>query len=269
MKLKRLAAWGLGLVLGLAGVACGGGGGSASPAPADDAPPAPPPVATAEVTVLMMGNSHTALGDLPRQLGDLLRAGLPGRTVAVTVAPGWMFLDQRLGDAASIDLLRSRPWTAVVLQAQKVSSSGQFIYSTTEAEALVRLVRAAKALPVMFPEWARFGIPETQRIYDIHTGIAAREPACVPAIGQAWDLALARDPGLRLHDPDGNHANEAGAQLAALMLAASITGASPRGLPVLANGVDAAVQQQLRQVAGDAAMAFPPRRHCPADAVLP
>jgi hypothetical protein len=247
--------------------ACGGGGGggaeTGTPAPPTD--PAPP-AGTADLNVLMMGNSHTALGDLPRQLAELLRTGQPGRTVEVVVAPGWMFLEERVADAPTLTLLRSRRWSAVVLQAQKYSSSGQFSYSTAEAEALIRMVRTVPALPVLFPEWARFGVDETQRIYTLHTGIAGRQPACVPAIPQAWDLALARHPGLRLHDPDGNHANEAGAQLAALMLYASLTGVSPRGLPVLAGGVDAAVQQQLRQVAGDTLLAHPPRQHCPADA---
>ena len=269
--LPRIVRCLLALSLALLSSACGGGGGAsggsgtAAPEPTT---PDPPPVATpADVAVLMMGNSHTALGDLPRQLRDLLRAGLPGKAVVLEVAPGWMFLEERVTDAPTLALLRSRRWTTVVLQAQKYSSSGQFSYSTAEAEALIRMTRTALALPVLFPEWPRQGIAETQRIYQLHTGIAQREPACVPAIGQAWDLALARHPGLQLHDPDGNHANEAGAQLAALMLYASITGQSPRALPTLAGAVDAQTQQRLRQVAGDTLQSYPPRQYCPADAL--
>ncbi len=59
----------------------------------------------------------------------------------------------------------------------------------------------------------------------------------VAPIGQAWDLALWRRPQLRLHSSDGNHALESGAFLTALVLYASITGASPRKLPDLDNGV--------------------------------
>jgi len=242
-------------------VACGGGGGSGGTSPDTG----PPPAVSADVTVLMMGNSHTQLGELPRQLADLLRAGLPGKTVSVEVAPGWMFLDQRSTDAPSLALLRSRRWTAVVLQAQKYSSSGQVSYSTAEAESLVVLTRSVGALPVLFPEWPRQGIAETDRIYQQHTTIAGRQPACIPAIGQAWDLALQRHPGLQLHDADGNHANEAGAQLAALMLYASLTGLSPRPLPSVPAAVDAQTQQWLRAVAGDTLVTHPPRQHCPAD----
>lgn len=226
----------------------------------------PPPAAhSADISVLMMGNSHTTVNELPQRLEAMLRAGLPGRSVAVTVAPGWMFLDERLADGPTLALLRSQRWTAVVLQAQKYSASGLYTYSTAEAQALVREAREKGALPVLFPEWPRRGVAETATIYDLHVSIARQQAACVAPVGQAWDLAQARHPTLILHASDGNHSAPAGAHLAALMLYATITGASPLGLPALAGDIDAAVQAQLGQVAADTAQAVPPRQHCPAD----
>src|SRR5688572_13295438 len=118
----------------LAALVCGGCGSTAgdpwvSPAPSDQQP--------ADVTLLMMGNSHTAYNALPQQLDTMLRAGLAGRSVATAEAPGWMFLDQRLSDAPSMQLLDSRRWSVVVLQAQKYSSSGLYSYSTSEAAELI------------------------------------------------------------------------------------------------------------------------------------
>lgn len=245
-------------------VSCGGGGPGAVATQPED--PSPSPVA--DITVLMMGNSHTGANQLPQLLQSMLRAGLPGRTVATVEAPGWMFLDERLQHAPSLALLRSRPWSAVVLQAQKYSTSGQFSYSTFEAEELVRLSRSVGALPVLFPEWPRRGVPETDRIHDLHESIAAVAPACVAPIGHAWDLAAQRHPFLILHAGDGNHSSPAGAYLAALVLYATLTGASPHQLPDLDTGVDVTVQQQLRQVAADTVQALPPRRLCPRDAPL-
>jgi hypothetical protein len=92
----------------------------------------------------------------------------------------------------------------VVLQAQEYSSSGLFEYPIDGAVALVRESRALGALPIMFPEWARRGVPETQRIYDLHLSIARAAPACVPPIPQAWDLSIARNPDIELHADDGN-----------------------------------------------------------------
>ena len=219
---------------------------------------------SADVQVLMFGNSHSS-EELARRLEAMLAAGLGGRTVAVSVAPGWMFLDERAGDAASLSLLRSHRWQAVVLQAQKYSTSGLYDYSTREAEALAAEIRRAGSLPVLFPEWPRRGIDETERIYALHTLIASRAPACVAPVGQAFDLAAQRLPALALHAADGNHAATAGNQLAALVLYGAISAGSPRGLPDLGSGIASATQASLREIAAAVLTSHPPRRWCPTD----
>lgn len=251
-----MAVW-LGGLLG----ACGGGGGNA-------AGPGGPPAGGAGFTVLMMGNSHTTTHGVPAQLQRLLTAGLPGRTVDVSVAPGGLFLDERSVHGPSLALLGQQRWSVVVLQAQKYSTSGRFEYSTAEALGLVQAARAMGAMPVMFPEWARRGVAETGRIYDIHAGIAAAGLACVAPMGQAWDLALKRHPDLVLHAPDGNHSAPAGAFLTALVLYATLTGLSPLGLGDLAGPIDGAVQARLRQVVHDTVAEVSPYRHCPEDVPL-
>lgn len=244
-------------------LACGG---TSPTAQAETSSTASAAAATADVKVLMLGNSHTAGADLPSQLAAMLRAALPGRSVAVVVAPGYLFLEERLHDPGTVALLQSQPWHAVVLQAQKYSSSGLYSHSTAEAEELVRRVSAARAAPVMFPEWGRRGIEETPRIWALHAGIAARAPACVAPVPQAWDLALQRHPALALHASDGNHAEASGAFLAALVLHSTLTGLSPLALPDLPGPVPADVQGLLRHAAADAALQQPPRALCPADA---
>jgi hypothetical protein len=242
--------------------ACGGSGDSQPDTPA------PPPPAASDISLLFMGNSHTSVNGLTTMVADMVRAVNPGKTVTSVEAPGSMFLDERLNDAPTTTLLRSQSWSFVILQAQKYSSSGQFSYSTEEAKELVRISRRQRAVPVMFPEWPRRGIDETRRIYDLHTSIAQVEPACVAPIGQAWDLALARDPTLQLHAADGNHSAPAGAFLAALVLYATITGQSPLDLPPLPQiPVDASLQATLRGIAAETVQMVPPRMWCPGDAI--
>jgi hypothetical protein len=249
------------LVLLLA--ACGGGGDSQR----GGATSGPPP-ASADITLLFMGNSHTSVNDLSKMVADMVRAGRPGKSVASVEAPGWLFLDERLSDAPSMDLLRSQNWNFVILQAQKYSSSGQVAYSTEEAKELVRRSRTQHAVPIMFPEWPRRGIDETQRIFDLHVSIAQAEPACVAPIPQAFDLALARDPTLTLHASDGNHSAPAGAFLAALVLYATITGQSPLDLPPLAQyPVTVSLQATLRGIAAETVQTVPPRMWCPGDVI--
>ena len=251
---------------------CGGGGGSGAPSgaatPSPAPAPAPPPVtpASADISVLMIGNSHTSTNDLPNTLAALVRAGRPGRTVAVTVAPGSMFLEEHLDFAPTTTLLASRRWSFVILQAQKYSTSGQFFYPTWQAEEFIRRARGQGAVPVMFPEWPRRDVAETRRIYDLHVYIAQREPACVAPIGQAWDAALARYPEMVLHDADGNHSAPAGAYLTALVLYATLTGGAPSALPDLAlAGVSAETQGRLRGIASETVQAIAPRTYCPND----
>jgi hypothetical protein len=246
---------------------CGGGSGDSTPAGSGSTPPPPPAPAAADISLLFMGNSHTSYNDLPKLVADMVRAGAPGKTVASVEAPGWMFLEDRLDDAATMSLMRSQSWSFIVFQAQKYSTSGQFTYSTDEAKELVRITRQQRAVPVMFPEWPRRSIDETQRIYDLHVSIAQAEPACVAPIGQAWDLALTRDSTLPLHAADGNHAAPAGTFLAALVLSATITGQSPLNIPPLPQyPVDVSLQATLRGIAAETVQTVPPRMWCPGDA---
>lgn len=242
--------------------ACGGGSGDTQRGGATSGPPP----TTADITLLFMGNSHTSFNDLTKMVADMVRVGKPGRSVASVEAPGWMFLEDRVHDTPSIDLLNGQNWSFVILQAQKYSSSGQFDYSTEEAKELIRMSRARHAVPVMFPEWPRRNVDETALIYELHVSIAQTEPACVAPIGQAWDLALTRDPTLVLHDSDGNHSAPAGAFLAALVLYATITGSSPLDLPNFAQyPVNAGMQTTLRGIAAETVQTVPPRMWCSGD----
>lgn len=252
------------VTLALLLAACGGGSGDSQRGGTTSGPPR----ASADITLLFMGNSHTSSNDLTRMVADMVRAGRPGRTVASVEAPGWMFLEERLHDQPSMTLLRSQNWSFVLLQAQKYSTSGQVVYSTEEAKELVRMSRTQHAVPIMFPEWPRRGIDETQRIFDLHVSIAQTTPACVAPIPQAWDLALAREPTLTLHAADGNHSAPAGAFLAALVLYATITGLSPLDLPPLPQyPVSTSIQATLRGIAAETVQTVPPRMWCPGDVI--
>jgi hypothetical protein len=178
---------------------------------------------------------------------------MPGSQAASALAPGYRYLADRIDDGETQALLNSRPWTHVILQAQKYSSSGLYFYPTDAAEEWIRRVRARQAEPILFPEWPRRGnTEEGPRVHELHLSIAAREPACVAPIGLAWEESTARYPGLALHAPDGNHSNPTGALLTAFVLYEVITGLPASGLPYVPTiAIDAATQQNLREVATD------------------
>ena len=212
-----------------------------------------------DYAVLLIGNSHSSRGNLPRVLRQLLESD--GSTIAaVEAAPHWAFLAQRLEDGRTQTILESRPWTHVILQAQKYSTSGRYIYPTVAAEEWIRRSRSIGAQAILFPEWPRRGnTEEGARVHRVHMGIAEREPACVAPIGLAWEIMLDANPGIRLHKPDGNHANRKGALLTAYVLYATITGRPIKELPpTKIRGVPVDKQMLLRAAAEQAISLFPP-----------
>lgn len=253
----------LSILICLLAIACGGG---SDAAPAAKTTETNTSTINADIKVLMMGNSHTHFNDLPGRLEAMLRVGNPGKTVAVIAAPASLFLDEHLKHASTLALLKNQQWNYVILQAQKYSSSGAFSYSIAEAISLVGLARQSKALPVLYPEWPRRGIAETDRIFTQHVSIAQQAPACIAPIGQAWDMALQRHANLPLYATDGNHSTAAGAQLTAFILYATLSGKLPSTLPdIQVSDVSTMMQIQLRQVADETVLALSPYKYCPQD----
>jgi hypothetical protein len=251
-----------------------GGGGTLAPATPGATPAATASLTSAEtkaadLRILMMGNSHTVFNALPAMLGAMLRAGRPGKTVAIVVAPNLGTLEEHFRNSTTRALFETQSWSALVLQAQQYSQSGLFEYSINEAVQWSQMARKAGAVPVMFPEWPRIGLDETSRIFDLHVRIATLAPACVAPIPQAFDLSMVRNPGLVLHDADGNHSAPNGAFLAALVLYATLTGNAPLALPDLPSfGIDGATQARLRAVADEQVKLISPRQYCPTDVLL-
>jgi hypothetical protein len=176
--------------------------------------------------VLLMGNSHAA-GVAP-VLEQLLVLGQPGKSIDVQLAPNSTFLADRVNDGRSEEKLESEPWTHVILQGQKYSSTGSSTYPTTAAEYWIRGSKEQGATPIMFPEHPRKDNNwEGRTLWELHTGIAARENTCVAPVGLVWDEVIFRDPSLILHQPDGNHAAGTGLLLTALVFYQIITGQMP------------------------------------------
>ena len=196
---------------------CGGGGSSTV-----NPPPPPADKSTADFEVLLMGNSHTT--PIPSMLEKIFAVGYPDKTTNFEVAPGYLFLIDRMNDSASINMLREGEWTHVILQALKYSSSGQYSYPTTGAEYFINQSKGIGATPILFPEHPRAGQSwEVDYLWNLHTSVADRTPACVAPIGYVWQEVM-NQSSIALHSSDGNHASTAGSFLTALTIYSIITG---------------------------------------------
>ena len=197
--------------------------------------------------VLLMGNSH-ASGLYP-VLADLLALGQPDKRIDVQLSSRGGFLADRVNDGFSHHDLESEPWTHVILQGQKYSTTGSYSYPTDAAEYWIRGSKQQGATPIMFPEHPRKGNTwEGQTLWDLHKGIAVRENTCVAPVGLVWDEVSFRAPSLVLHQSDGNHASKTGSLLTALVFYPIITGQPVESLPELSTfGIGAATEQILKE----------------------
>lgn len=209
---------------------CGRGPDGPAPAPGAPARSDEQKVRAADVSILFVGNSHTSMHGLPDLVCEMIRFRHPGKTVyAHVVSVG--FLEDAAENPACREEIESRPWTSVVLQAQKISASGKFDSSRAEGIGLAKLAKARGATVYFFCEWGLAGDPGNgPRHEKIYREMAAEAGADVATVNRAWDAALAARPELPLYDPDGNHQSATGAFLTAAYLCGKLTGESPAPL---------------------------------------
>ena len=187
--------------------------------------------ANATIRILFLGNSHTMTHNVPRLVQQMLQVSKHDEVVYVESHVAG-FLDGFVRpDFTAID---SGNWDVVVLQGQKISSSGRYHYSTDAAIKLCQQSAKAGARPILFSEWGRRDIEgESERIQGIYQSIADATNAELAPTGAAWEIALEVDSSLILHAPDGNHSSIDGAFLAASVLFATISAKNPVDLPYL------------------------------------
>ena len=200
--------------------------------------------------ILIYGNSHTV--GLPSIITSMIKIGLPHKNVEIVNAGGG-FLDESIKSTSAVNILYSEKWSHVILQGQKYSQSGSNNYSTDAAVSWIQYAKGISATPILYPEHPQKGnINEGQEVYDLHLSIAAKESSCVAPIGPVWDEVISRELGLNLYSDDGNHANENGRFLTALVFYEIITAQPADLLPYIANiNIDETTQDILGQITSE------------------
>ena len=227
-----------------------------------------PPVSNTPITdnssennyfILLFGNSHVASNDLGGLISALITTNYPQKTVSYTRASKALFLDERVTDPESNQLIQQQPWTHVILQAQKYSVSGTADYPIDGALHWIEQVKNISATPILFPEHAQQGNPEEgTRVHQLHQRITQQNSSCIAPIGLAWNEALSQYPQLQLYRPDGNHAQLLGSFLTALVFYYIISADQQVTLePLTTVAIDEITQQQLADIAQSTLAAYP------------
>ncbi len=208
--------------------------------------------------VLFVGNSLTQTNDLPAVVATLAR-GLGTEIEYETIAPGGMSLEDHWNAGRVPAEIATGVWDAVVLQ-QGPSALPESQANLREwAGRLAEHARRHGARPALLTVW-----PEAHRANVLGDVIASYANAAEAAdaelypAGVAWQAAWSRTPGLPLYGPDGFHPSPLGTYLAALVVAAGLTGEQPPAAaftidrPGFKLGVSAARARLLRTAAVDA-----------------
>jgi hypothetical protein len=182
--------------------------------------------------VLFVGNSLTAANDLPGLVAALSRAaGRAPLEVARVVRPGFS-LDDHWRDGEARRRIREAGWDVVVLQQGPSSLPESRVELVRSTRRFAGEIRKAGALPALYMVW-----PESRRRHAFGAVAASYREAAqavdglILPVGDAWQAAWRRLPEAPLYGPDGFHPSPAGSYLAALTIYASLSAASPVGLP--------------------------------------
>lgn len=247
-----------GLLLTVAALALPGCGGHRAPSPH----PGPGCHVSSTCSVLFIGNSYTAVNDLPRVFMQLAKSGgLTVRTAALV--PGGTTLADHVTASDTAPTIAGSIWNVVVLQDQSQVPSVEDMRESEmypAARALVDDVRQAHAEPLFFNTWAHSdGWPEEgltsyeqmqSALNDAYQTISRELQVPVAPVGTAWARVLAMPTHPQLWAPDGSHPSLSGTYLAACVFYATIFHRSTLGLKYFA-GLPSSDAIQLQAVASN------------------
>jgi hypothetical protein len=179
-----------------------------------------------QLRVLFIGNSLTAVNDLPHVVSTL--SG--GRIAYRTVAPGGVSLEDHWTLTGAREALDDGPWDFVVLQQGPSTLADSAANLKEWAVRWADAVRAHSARPAVYEVWpdSAFGVRWSfaALVHSYRRAAAAAHATFLPA-GEAWQAAWRRSPRLPLYGPDGFHPSKLGTTLAALVIASRLTSTAP------------------------------------------
>ncbi|HEY1016771.1 MAG TPA: SGNH/GDSL hydrolase family protein [Herpetosiphonaceae bacterium] len=214
--------------------------------------PTPANCDTAPVRILFIGNSLTFGHDVPglvQQIGASAR-----RCVEVaTFADAGTTLKMHWDRGKVQEAIRLKRWNFVVLQEQSQGWRRDPAETDAVLPRYLDLIRQNGSQPVIYMTWAWGNEFQNQpNITKFYNDLGAKHRVTVVPVGAAWQQWLDAHPGIRLHEPDNNHANQAGAYLAAAVFYARLFQSTPVGLANL-SGLGAGDATALQETAWNAA----------------
>lgn len=244
----------LGGSAGTGGASAGGGAGAGGGS--GGAPP--------KLVVLFVGNSYTAVNDLPGTFSNVaLSVPVPPDLQVSSKTVGGAKFATHYNAAATVAEIGSGNFTHVVLQGNSLEPIGDYAVFEKYGLLLAQAASTAGSSPVFYETWAReagspiYGSPayggNPQAMQDLlhsaYDGLSKKAGGTLAHVGDAWREALSTDPTLALHQSDGSHPTALGTYLTACVFFGVLTGRSPLEITTKPNGASDATAKTLRAAA--------------------
>ncbi|AIE86116.1 hypothetical protein [Fimbriimonas ginsengisoli] len=186
--------------------------------------------------ILFVGNSLLHVNEVPATVANMLQSDGNGTRVAYKNYFVGHLEDVPPGSEIAREVGSGR-YDIVVLQSAMVSSSLTRNYAQTRGIAMAKDALAHRARVLLYVEWPRRGVDETEYTMNVYRGIAKASGAEIVPVCYAWNWVHQKAPNAPLWNPDGNHALPSGSFVAAACLYSFIAGikATPTYRPA---GVD-------------------------------
>jgi hypothetical protein len=182
-------------------------------------PPVDPPIVTKkECNVLFVGNSFTYYNDgVDYHLQKMLRADESSDTIIYTcqkVAVGSYTLEAHYGDQATLNMIKSKKWTTVVLQEQStrpINSPSLFLEFATKLDVEIK---KQDAKTVLYMTWAPKDQPtDIVELANSYNFVGTQINALVVPVGNVWEYMRTSNPTISLYISDNKHPTLSGTYL--------------------------------------------------------
>ncbi len=181
--------------------------------------------------ILFLGNSHTSQHNIPRTVKRLLESDGSGRKAKIELVFAATTNDH-WANRSTVSKIKNGNWSAVVIQGQPLSRSRKYFYSQEGAVGLANLASEAGSIPVLFIEWARRGIDESDYIQKVYGQVLSQTKARTAPAVDLFPLILRTAPKAQLWASDGNHSGKDGALGAACLIYLALLGdETPKQMP--------------------------------------
>ena len=204
------------------------------------------------LNVLFLGNSHTAMNDVPGMVRQLVQSDGSGRKFSSKLYTA-AFVEELARNGDLRRDIESRNFNVIVIQGAKLSNSHRYEYDHSGAVEIAKLSKKHGLATWLFAEWPRRGWTETDYILKEYREISTPSGARIIPICRAWDRLISTGFKGDLWQADGNHASLLGSFLAACTIASHVAPNPPRPPAWKPAAIDSDVDAKFKRIAREIA----------------